>query len=78
MHRIMGLVAIGAVVLTWAGCSDDEVTLTSILDAIDDGESCSALFEMRNQLDPNDPSIPRINDAFRAIGCNSASSNRTS
>ena len=41
------------------------------------GESCGVLFQMRNQLDPHSPDIPRINARFREIGCYMNSSTRT-
>ncbi|HEX7099645.1 MAG TPA: hypothetical protein VF377_10420 [Acidimicrobiia bacterium] len=44
---------------------------------IDSGEPCSVLYEYRNALDPKDSRIPQMNEALRAIGCFTSSSERT-
>jgi uncharacterized lipoprotein len=66
-----------ALVLVLAGCSSQANTSLSFSDAIDAGLGCPKLFEMRNELDPHDPKIPRMNEQLREIGCYMNTSERT-
>lgn len=41
------------------------------------GAECPELFDLRNELDPKDPEIPKMNERLREIGCYSSTSERT-
>ena len=44
--------------------------------ALREGASCAQLFELRNQRDPKDPMVDKMNESLRDIGCFSSSSTR--
>jgi len=44
--------------------------------ALREGASCAQLFELRNQRDPEDPIVKRMNESLRSVGCFSSSSTR--
>lgn len=44
---------------------------------VDNGEPCSALYAHRNELDPKDPRLVKMNETLRTIGCFTSRSERT-
>ena len=70
--------------LVGAACTDmqpPEPTDTTSFDTfqteLNEGASCGRLYEIRNEIDPKDPSISLMNDELRRIECLSSSDVRT-
>lgn len=61
-----------------AACGgDDAGGGLSFDEAVDAGEPCDVLFEIRNEFDPDSPLIESANERLRSIGCFSSTSERT-
>ncbi len=70
--------ALLVVVLLATSCGEDEDQLEQFQSMIDVGFSCNSLFDVRNEMSGDDPSLAEpLNDALRLIGCFSSTSERT-
>ncbi len=69
-----------AAIVLWISCFLVKCTSPSgdsFEERLEAGTSCGELFEMRNELDSDDPRIPEMNEDLQEIGCYSSSSTRT-
>lgn len=73
-------IALAAAALALASCGDDDGgqdQADHVSNLIDVGVDCGTLFDARQDIDPDDPRLPEINDQLREVGCYSSSSERT-
>jgi hypothetical protein len=59
-----------------SACGGEERATRGFEEAVDQGASCSELFEIRNELDSKSPLVEEYNETLRSIRCYSSSSKR--
>jgi hypothetical protein len=65
-----------AIVVALGACANQLASSSSFERRLQEGASCSELFEIRNAQDPQSPQLERMNVALRGVGCYSANSVR--
>lgn len=68
--------------LTLSGCPSDaeptaETTLADLRAAIDRGDGCAELIDIKNRMDPKSSDYLAAPDLLRSVGCFSATATRT-
>lgn len=63
--------------LALSACAPAQSEHEEFQEALEDGASCTELFELRNDMDRSETNIDTVNQELREIGCYSSSSTRT-
>lgn len=67
--RILAVGSIGVVVVACGSGTSSGSVYDSFREALDEDASCSELFDIRNQADPDHPDVERMNDDLGRVGC---------
>lgn len=68
------LILVAVLMTPWSGDDDD---VRNFDEAVEDGASCSELYEIREAWPPQYVEIPEWNRTLREIGCTSPTATRT-